>query len=646
MVLDNDYEVLGRLGEGSFGKVYKAQHKRTGDEVAVKQIKIGSRSWDEAVGSLELQALKSLRHPFIVRLRELIRSQWDGSLYYIFEFIDSDLCRLVKANPNGLEEPRAAELARQLYAGLSHMHLHNFFHRDLKPENILLDSQRETIRIADLGQARSLRARPPFTDYVGTRWYRAPECLLRDKGYSSPVDIWASGLICAELLRGSPLFCGTSTVDQLYKIFTVLGQSMGDWPDFARLAQAIRFKAPDRAGCGMARILPRASPQATHFLTEVLTIHPRRRPVAKKVLEHAFFSMLPPLDIERLDTHRSSATSRPQDDPEQDANAGASDADRTASKGQPEAPPYYPPPEPALPGIDDLDAELDKILGSRSDGEDPVAASSALNSSPEHGLDGTWSPLSGTGLGGPGGSGGYASSQPGLQLDCSRRARSLQLAPSECGWSALGLQEHPRATSARRARHSGEGLQDLWPVEGAQAAETSSASSCAPLPTVSASTSASSTPAASDRGASLSSASGSVPSAPSAQRLRRPWAAEEAGQLRQVVRRAIRRGVARGGRNCEALWLEVSAQVGGRRGPRECQLQYNRDCNRSPEASRRIADLTDDNYKIPCFFFAGSCSAGTALHSSGDAWRQSELAPHSPTPEPLCFGVATAGVVA
>merc|ERR1719440_521650 len=84
MVLDNDYEVLGRLGEGSFGKVYKAMHKRTGDEVAVKQIKLGSRSWDEALKSLELQALKTLRHPFIVRLRELIRSQFDGSLYYIF----------------------------------------------------------------------------------------------------------------------------------------------------------------------------------------------------------------------------------------------------------------------------------------------------------------------------------------------------------------------------------------------------------------------------------------------------------------------------------------------------------------------------------------------------------------------------------
>merc|ERR1712110_494407 len=131
--------------------VYKAQHKKTGDAVAVKQIKLGSRSWDEACKSFELQALKALRHPFIVRLRELIRSQFDGSLYYIFDFLDSDLCRLVKASPSGMEEPLAAEFARQLFAGLAHMHQHNFFHRDLKPENILFDSVSQTIRIADLG---------------------------------------------------------------------------------------------------------------------------------------------------------------------------------------------------------------------------------------------------------------------------------------------------------------------------------------------------------------------------------------------------------------------------------------------------------------------------------------------------------------
>lgn len=309
--MEQDYDVICRLGEGSFGTVYKARHRRTADEVAVKQIKIGTRSWDEACRSTELQALKALRHPFIVRLKELIRSQWDGSLYYIFEFLDSDLCRLLKDFPGGLEEMRAAELTRQHFAGLAHMHQHNFFHRDIKPENILLDVTTETIRIADLGQARSLRARPPFTDYVGTRWYRAPECLLRDRTYSSPVDIWASGLIFAELLRGSPMFCGTSTIDQLYKIFTVLGHPLHDWPDFAKLASALRFRVPDRNGCGISRVLPaNISPQCHTFLAEMLSINPRRRPFARKCLENSYFSQLPPLDLDRMDTHRSRTSTK------------------------------------------------------------------------------------------------------------------------------------------------------------------------------------------------------------------------------------------------------------------------------------------------------------------------------------------------
>jgi len=315
MVLEKDYDVLGVLGEGTFGKVYKASHRESGHLVAVKQIKLGSKSWDEALRSTELQALKALRHPFIVRLRELLRGPKDGSLYYVFEFIDSDLFRLLKKYPQGLGEARTADLGRQLFAGIAHMHQHNFFHRDMKPENVLLHSASESIRIADFGQARSLRARPPFTDYVGTRWYRAPECLLRDTRYSSPVDIWACGLIVAELVRGSPLFCGTSSLDQLFKIFQVLGQPMGDWPDFQKLAQGVRFRVPDRPGCGVQRVIPQPSAPLTALLNETMALNPRRRPLARKCLDHAFFMHLPPLDLDRCESRcsRGSPTPMPDD---------------------------------------------------------------------------------------------------------------------------------------------------------------------------------------------------------------------------------------------------------------------------------------------------------------------------------------------
>lgn len=400
MALEQDYDIIARLGEGAFGKVYKAQHKASGDIVAVKQIKLGSKSWDEALKSTELAALRALRHNFIVRLRELLRSPKDGSLYYVFEFIGSDLFRLMRQNPQGLEENHAAELQRQIYSGLSHTHQNSFFHRDVKPENILYDDVTDTVRLADFGEARSLRARPPFTDYVGTRWYRAPECLLRDRSYSSPVDVWAAGLVFCELLRGSAVFCGTSSMDQLYKIFTVLGHpTTTDWPELSRLAEACRFRVPDQRGCGLDRVLPRASPQAVAFATEVLRLNPRRRPLARKCLEHSFFLKFPALDLGRAEVFRCGRTPSSVDIGDEPLGSVRSQAPYSAQPSarycpdaaggsRPPTPPQderneEPPmrqPSGAL-SLDhddlDLDAELDKILSPSSPKQRPLAATTA-----------------------------------------------------------------------------------------------------------------------------------------------------------------------------------------------------------------------------------------------------------------------------
>lgn len=301
MVLETHYEVLCTLGEGAFGKVYKAKHRETGEDVAAKEIKLGSRSFDEACNSMELKALKALRHPCVVRLRELLRSQRDGSLFFIFEFIGSDLSSLIEENPRGLAEGHAVELTRQLLVGLCHIHQVGFFHRDIKPANILLDPVQQTIRIADFGETRSLRARPPFTDYVGTRWYRAPECLLRNNFYSSPVDVWAAGLVFAELLRGSTLFMGSSGIDQLNKIFAVLGvPDLRDWPEFKQLVGAIHFHVDQVSG--VEQVLPNVSSEVHLAMAGILTLNPGKRPAARRCLEQMeVFAKLPPLDMQRGD---------------------------------------------------------------------------------------------------------------------------------------------------------------------------------------------------------------------------------------------------------------------------------------------------------------------------------------------------------
>eukprot|EP00930_Biecheleria_cincta_P033412 TRINITY_DN23141_c0_g1_i1.p1 TRINITY_DN23141_c0_g1~~TRINITY_DN23141_c0_g1_i1.p1 ORF type:complete len:604 (-),score=89.60 TRINITY_DN23141_c0_g1_i1:37-1848(-) len=269
-MINKHYEVLSCLGEGAFGKVYQARRRSNDELVAIKCIKAAVKSWEEACRSTELAALRKLKHSCVVQLKELM---------------------LLKRHPHGLEEPMAAELSRQIFLGLVHIHQHGFFHRDIKPENVLYDTKKSSIRIADFGEARLLRARPPFTEYIGTRWYRAPECLLGDGNYSSPVDVWAAGLVLAELLNGEALFKGTSSIDQLSKILRVCGFPGQDWPEFSRLTEACRFQLPKQGGCGLKRMFPRASAQRLGTLAQVLEVNPRRRPTAKRVLEYACFAL-------------------------------------------------------------------------------------------------------------------------------------------------------------------------------------------------------------------------------------------------------------------------------------------------------------------------------------------------------------------
>jgi serine/threonine protein kinase len=133
----------------------------------------------------------------------------------------------------------------QILEGLAYIHKQGFFHRDLKPENVLYQQSSDTLKLADFGLAREIRSQPPYTDYVSTRWYRAPELILRATSYSSPVDIFAAGCILAELYIMRPLFPGTSEIDQLIKICQTMGTpSQADWAEGYKLAQKTNFSWP------------------------------------------------------------------------------------------------------------------------------------------------------------------------------------------------------------------------------------------------------------------------------------------------------------------------------------------------------------------------------------------------------------------
>jgi serine/threonine protein kinase len=159
------------------------------------------------------------------------------------------------------------------------MHKNGFFHRDMKPENLLMYNN--AVKICDFGLAREVRSSPPYTEYVSTRWYRAPELLLRSRNYNSPVDIFALGCIMAELYTQSPLFPGSSEIDQLNKIVKVLGTpDQASWPEGYKLASARNYHFQKEKCQSLSDLVPDASLEAIDLMESMLQYASRKRPTA------------------------------------------------------------------------------------------------------------------------------------------------------------------------------------------------------------------------------------------------------------------------------------------------------------------------------------------------------------------------------
>ncbi|OQR94537.1 cyclin-dependent kinase-like [Achlya hypogyna] len=218
-----NYENLGTIGEGTYGVVLKCRHRETGQIVAIKKFKESDE--DEQVRKTamrEIRILKQLRHDNIVNLIEVFRRK--GKLYLVFEYVEKTILEEIEKNPEGLEPTAIRSLMWQLIRAIHFCHEHNIIHRDIKPENLLV-SKNGVLKLCDFGFARTLAAAgAKYTDYVSTRWYRAPELLVGDVSYGKAVDVWAVGCMFAEITTGLPLFPGDSDIDQLYHIIKCLGR--------------------------------------------------------------------------------------------------------------------------------------------------------------------------------------------------------------------------------------------------------------------------------------------------------------------------------------------------------------------------------------------------------------------------------------
>ncbi|KAI1717374.1 protein kinase domain-containing protein [Ditylenchus destructor] len=283
------YRMMKKVGDGTFGEVSLAKKIDTGDVVAIKRMKKKFYSWEEAMNLREVKSLKKLNHPNVIKLREVIRE--NDVLYFVFEFMQENLYELMKDRDRYFPENSIRNIIYQVLQGLSYMHRNGFFHRDMKPENIMCNGP-ELVKIADFGLAREIRSRPPFTDYVSTRWYRAPEILLRSTSYNSPIDLWALGCIMAELYMLRPLFPGTSELDQLFKIITILGTPpKEEWPEGYKLAAAMNFRFHQCTGVPLNSIVNTISDDGMKLMRDMMMWSPEKRPSASSSLKYAYFQV-------------------------------------------------------------------------------------------------------------------------------------------------------------------------------------------------------------------------------------------------------------------------------------------------------------------------------------------------------------------
>lgn len=280
-------EKSGQLGEGTYGVVYKARDKQTNEVVALKRIRLEVE--DEGIPSTtlrEISVLRQLKHPNIVLLNDVVQSE--GKLFLVFEFVDKDLKKYFEAT-DGMLSPRLIKsYTFQLLRGIHYCHVKGVVHRDLKPQNILV-ARDGTLKIADFGLARAfVPPIRPFTHEVVTLWYRAPEILLGCKAYALPIDIWSIGAILAEMVTKKPLLPGDSEIDEIYRIFRIMGTPNEEvWPGVTSL-QDWNDEFPVWPAVSLAKFTPGLDEEGLDLLEQMLAIDPRRRISAKDALRHAY----------------------------------------------------------------------------------------------------------------------------------------------------------------------------------------------------------------------------------------------------------------------------------------------------------------------------------------------------------------------
>ncbi|KAH6983328.1 kinase-like domain-containing protein [Ilyonectria sp. MPI-CAGE-AT-0026] len=376
LTLEDRFEVLKEIGDGSFGSVVLGRVRTAGANVArrgtVVAIKTMKKTFESFQPCLELREVVFLRtlpnHPHLVPALDIFLDPYSKKLHIAMEYMEGNLYQLMKARDHKcLDNASVKSILFQIMQGLEHIHSHHFFHRDIKPENILVSTSSHsesnnsfrrysalvtppstpptyTVKIADFGLARETHSKLPYTTYVSTRWYRAPEVLLRAGEYSAPVDIWAVGAMAVEIATLKPLFPGGNEVDQVWRVCEIMGSpgnwynksgarvGGGEWREGTRLAGKLGFSFPKMAPHSMDTILqsPQWPASLSQFVTWCLMWDPKTRPTSSQALAHEYF--LDAVDPMRPKSSASRMLGRKQSDLNRSTKDSAATTPTSSSK--------------------------------------------------------------------------------------------------------------------------------------------------------------------------------------------------------------------------------------------------------------------------------------------------------------------------
>lgn len=313
-IVDNKYEFIKRLGQGAYGVVCSCLDKEQNKKVAIKKI---TNAFEDLIDAKrivrEIKLLRFFQQKNIIGLLDVAkpenRTGFDD-IYFVTELMETDLYKVIYSKQN-LTDEHIQYFIYQILAGTNYIHSANVVHRDLKPSNILVNKNCE-IKICDLGLGRGgideeqnkkeedkekekeskEQKDDNLTEYVITRWYRAPEVILCPREYTKSVDVWSIGCIFAELLGRQAIFQGEHYLDQIQKITAVLGSPSPEDVDFITKPEAKEFilKLPKKEKKSFSKIFPKANPVALDLLEKMLTFHPKKRITIKECLEHKYFS--------------------------------------------------------------------------------------------------------------------------------------------------------------------------------------------------------------------------------------------------------------------------------------------------------------------------------------------------------------------